>query len=71
KELAGQAVPPRATRFSFGFPACPNLTLQKDLLKLLDAGRIGITLTETFQMVPELSVSGFVTLHPQACYFQI
>ncbi|HOY69092.1 MAG TPA: methionine synthase [Candidatus Ozemobacteraceae bacterium] len=70
-ELAGQAVPPRATRFSFGFPACPNLTLQKDLLKLLDAGRIGITLTETFQMVPELSVSGFVTLHPQACYFQI
>lgn len=70
KELAGQAVPPRAVRFSFGFPACPNLTSQRDLLRLLEADRIGISLTETCQMVPELSVSGFQTLHPQACYFQ-
>nr|MBP7635318.1 methionine synthase [Candidatus Ozemobacteraceae bacterium] len=70
KALAGQAVPPRALRFSFGFPACPNLTSQRDLLRLLDAERIGITLTETCQMDPELSVSGLLTLHPQACYFQ-
>jgi len=70
KELAGQAVPPRALRFSFGFPACPNLTSQRDVLRLLQADRIGISLTETCQMVPELSVSGFQTLHPQARYFQ-
>ncbi|HOT29907.1 MAG TPA: methionine synthase [Candidatus Ozemobacteraceae bacterium] len=70
KDLAGQAVPPRALRFSFGFPACPNLTAQRDVLRLLEADRIGISLTETCQMVPELSVSGFQTLHPDARYFQ-
>ncbi len=44
-------------RRSFGFPGCPTLEAQRDLLELLDAQRIGITLTESFQMVPEYSVS--------------
>ncbi|MGM0600705.1 MAG: methionine synthase [Candidatus Rifleibacteriota bacterium] len=56
-------------RYSFGYPACPDLSSQKDLLRILDARKIGIELSESFQMVPELSVSGFILLNPFARYF--
>ena len=55
----------RGGRFSFGYPACPNLEDNKSLLGLLDAGRIAVYLTESLQMVPEQSVSAFVFHHPE------
>ena len=60
----------RGSRYSFGYPACPNLEDQGLLFKLLDPARIGIELTESFQMVPEHSVSAIVVHHPQAKYFK-
>lgn len=47
-------------RFSFGYPCCPDLSIQGRLLELLDASRIGISVNETFQMEPELSVTAGV-----------
>jgi len=61
----------RGCRYSFGYPACPDLELQRPLLDLLGAGRIGVTLTETFQMVPEASTSALVFHHPEARYFAV
>lgn len=61
--------PPAGCRYSFGYPACPDLSAQKELLRLLQAQKIGISLTESFQMVPELSVSGFIIFNPHARYF--
>lgn len=61
----------RGTRYSFGYPACPSLEDQELLFKLLDPGRIGIELTEEFQLVPEQSTSAIVVHHPQAKYFNI
>jgi len=56
-------------RFSPGFPAWPALADQKKLVRLLEAGRIGVSLTSGDQLLPELSVSGLVVCHPQAAYF--
>lgn len=56
-------------RYSFGYPACPDLSAQRELFRLLQAGRIGLSLTTSDQMVPELSVSGFVILNHHARYF--
>ncbi|MBU1107091.1 MAG: methionine synthase [Candidatus Riflebacteria bacterium] len=56
-------------RYSFGYPACPDLTAQRELLRLLQAQRIGLSLTASDQMVPELSVSGFIILNHHARYF--
>jgi 5-methyltetrahydrofolate--homocysteine methyltransferase len=67
KPLTGET--PAGCRYSFGYPACPDLTAQKELVRLLKADRIGISLTESCQMVPELSVSGFVLFNPHARYF--
>ncbi len=61
----------RGTRFSFGYPACPNLEDQELIFKLLKPERIGITLTEEFQLVPEQSTSAIVSIHPEAKYFNI
>lgn len=58
-------------RYSFGYSACPNLELQKPLCDLLNAQDIGIKLSETFQMVPEHSVSALVVHHPAARYFSV
>ena len=55
----------RGGRFSFGYPACPNLEDNKTLLTLLDARRIGVYLTESLQMVPRQTVSSLVFHHPQ------
>lgn len=61
----------RGSRYSFGYPACPNLSDQQPLFKLLEPARIGVTLTESDQMVPEASVSALVIHHPQAKYFNL
>jgi 5-methyltetrahydrofolate--homocysteine methyltransferase len=57
------------SRYSFGYPACPDLKHQSDLLRIVGAGEIGIGLSSTFQMVPELSVSGFILFNRNARYF--
>jgi len=61
----------QGARYSFGYPACPNLDDQAKLFELLDPSRIGVTLTEEFQMVPEQSTSAIVCHHPEARYFNI
>jgi 5-methyltetrahydrofolate--homocysteine methyltransferase len=61
----------RGTRFSFGYPACPNLEDQVQLFELLKPESIGVTLTEEYQLVPEQSTSAIVVVHPEAKYFNI
>jgi 5-methyltetrahydrofolate--homocysteine methyltransferase len=61
----------RGSRYSFGYPACPNLADQKQLLALLGAEEIGITLSEEDQLDPEQSTSAIVVHHPQAKYFSV
>jgi 5-methyltetrahydrofolate--homocysteine methyltransferase len=61
----------RGSRYSFGYPACPNLADQKQLLALLGAERIGIALSDEDQLHPEQSTSAIVVLHPQAKYFSV
>jgi 5-methyltetrahydrofolate--homocysteine methyltransferase len=61
----------RGSRYSFGYPACPNLEDQAKLFRLLDPGRIDISLTEEFQIVPEQSTSAIVVHHPEAKYFNV
>ena len=69
KELLRQGY--RGSRYSFGYPACPNLGDQRKLLELLGAERIGVTLGEGDQLHPELSTSALVLHHPQAKYFSV
>ncbi len=59
----------RGKRYSFGYPACPDLGDQVTLFRLLDGNKIGVELTEGFMMDPEASVSALVLHHPQARYF--
>ena len=61
----------RGARYSFGYPACPNLEDQAQLLELLGAGRIGVVLGEEAQLHPEQSTSAIVLHHPRACYFAV
>ncbi|HVJ51174.1 MAG TPA: methionine synthase [Aliidongia sp.] len=61
----------RGSRYSFGYPACPNLGDQKQLLALLKAEELGITLTDEDQLEPEQSTSAIVVHHPQAKYFSV
>lgn len=61
----------QGSRYSFGYPACPNLEDNVILFKILKPERIGITLTEEFQMVPEQSTNAIVVHHPEAKYFFI
>jgi 5-methyltetrahydrofolate--homocysteine methyltransferase len=61
----------RGSRYSFGYPACPNLADQRQLLDLLGAQRIGVALTEEDQLDPEQSTSALVILHPKAKYFSV
>ncbi len=58
-------------RFSFGYPACPNLEDQAVLFDLLQPEDIGVTLTDSDMMEPEASVSAIVFAHPEARYFNI
>ena len=61
----------RGSRYSFGYPACPNLADQRQLLALLDASRIGVELSDEDQLWPEQSTSAIVLHHPQARYFNV
>ncbi|MBL8839345.1 MAG: methionine synthase [Alphaproteobacteria bacterium] len=61
----------RGSRYSFGYPACPNLGDQKQLLALLGAERIGVSLSDEDQLHPEQSTSAIVVVHPQAKYFSV
>jgi 5-methyltetrahydrofolate--homocysteine methyltransferase len=61
----------RGRRYSFGYPACPNLEDQTGLFKLIDPERIGMTLTENFLLEPEQSTTAIVFHHPNAKYFNI
>jgi 5-methyltetrahydrofolate--homocysteine methyltransferase len=61
----------RGSRYSFGYPACPNLGDQRPLLALLNAEEIGVALTEEDQLDPEQSTSAIVVTHPQAKYFSV
>lgn len=61
----------RGSRYSFGYPACPKLEDQTQLLRLLDAERIGVSLSDEFQLHPEQSTSAIVVLNPKAKYFSV
>jgi 5-methyltetrahydrofolate--homocysteine methyltransferase len=56
-------------RYSFGYPACPNLDDQQGLFQLLHPEDIGVRLTEGMMMEPEASVSALVFHHPDCAYF--
>jgi 5-methyltetrahydrofolate--homocysteine methyltransferase len=58
-------------RFSFGYPACPNLEDQSKLFELLRPSEIGVILTEEFMLSPEQSTSAMVVHHPKAKYFNV
>jgi 5-methyltetrahydrofolate--homocysteine methyltransferase len=61
----------RGSRYSFGYPACPKLEDQAPLLRLLDAERIGVSLSDEWQLHPEQSTSAIVVLNPHAKYFSV
>lgn len=59
----------RGSRYSFGYPACPDLSQQSLIMDLLDATSIGVTLSEEHQLHPEQSTSAIIVHHPEAKYF--
>ena len=59
----------RGSRYSFGYPACPDIEQQIQLCELLEPGRIGVELSEEFQLHPEQSTSAIIVHHPEAKYF--
>ena len=61
----------RGIRPAFGYPACPDHTEKRALFDLLAAEPAGITLTESFAMLPTASVSGIYIGHPQSRYFSV
>ncbi|MGI4950733.1 MAG: methionine synthase [Janthinobacterium lividum] len=61
----------RGSRYSFGYPACPKLEDQAPLLRLLGAERIGVDLSDEWQLHPEQSTSAIVVLNPRAKYFSV
>ncbi len=80
-EIAGEDAPDindlfhqkyRGSRYSFGYPACPDLADQVKLFELLHPEEaIGVRLTEGYQLDPEQSTSALVVHHPQAKYFMV
>ncbi len=61
----------RGSRYSFGYPACPRLEDQAPLLRLLGAERIGVEISDEWQLHPEQSTSAIVVLNPRAKYFSV
>lgn len=61
----------QGSRYSFGYPACPRLEDQVKLWPLLEPERIGVTLTEEFQLDPEQSTTALICHHPEAKYFNV
>jgi len=69
KELFRQKY--QGSRYSFGYPACPELKDQELIFELLDAESEGMMLTEEYQIVPEQSTSAIIVHHPKAKYFSV
>ncbi len=77
--IAGKDLPGRAlfaqgyqgSRYSYGYPACPDLEGNGPILDLLGGREIGVTLSDSHQMDPEYSTSALVAWHPQARYFSV
>ena len=61
----------RGSRYSFGYPACPDMAQQHDLLRLLGADKIGISMADEDQLHPEQSTAAIVVHHPAAKYFVV
>jgi len=59
----------RGSRYSFGYPACPDLEDRAKIVELLHPDRIGVSLSESFQLVPEQATDAIVVHHPEAKYF--
>jgi len=59
----------RGCRYSFGYPACPDLEDRAKLVRLLRPERIGVSLSEEFQLAPEQSTDALIAHHPEARYF--
>ena len=59
----------RGGRYSWGYPACPDLTDNAAVAELLGAGRIGVSVSEGFQLHPEQTTDAIVCHHPRAKYF--
>ena len=57
------------SRYSFGYPACPDVEQQAVLVDLLEPSRIGVELSEEFQLHPEQSTSALIVHHLEAKYF--
>ncbi len=61
----------RGSRYSFGYPACPDVSQQVDLVRLLQPERIGVELSAEHQLHPEQSTSAMIVHHPEAKYFSV
>jgi 5-methyltetrahydrofolate--homocysteine methyltransferase len=61
----------QGSRYGFGYPSCPDLGAHGPVFELLRPDAIGVTLTESFEMVPEMTTSALVAHHPQAKYFAV
>ena len=61
----------RGSRYSFGYPACPDLAERAKIVELLKPESIGVTLSENYMLVPEQSTDALVVHHPQAKYFDV
>jgi len=61
----------QGSRYSFGYPACPNLEDHTKLFQLLQPERIGVHMTDEFMLEPEQSTDAIVVHHPEAKYFNI
>ena len=61
----------RGSRYSFGYPACPNLEDRALIASCLSREEIGVTLSENYMLVPEQSTDAIVAHHPQAKYFDV
>ncbi len=59
----------RGSRYSWGYPACPDLDDQAKVAELLEIDRIGVAVTEEFHLEPEQSTSAIIVPHPEAKYF--
>ena len=61
----------RGSRYSFGYPACPDLEQRAKIVELLKPQDIGVVLSENYMLVPEQSTDAIVAHHPQAKYFDV
>ena len=61
----------RGSRYGFGYPACPDLAMNKTCCDLVRAAEIGVAVTDNFMMTPEVTTAALVALHPAAKYFNV